>query len=116
MPGRLPVATKLRKRGAKITGIPLTAVVDCVDNLRWLLDQKADPNAKDQRGERPLVKLATEGNSNIFSPSPIQDPRWSLLLERKADLNTKGIESKHTTHTHAHTRAHIAHLIHNDTK
>ncbi|KAF4697369.1 hypothetical protein FOZ60_007454 [Perkinsus olseni] len=47
-----------------------------VDKVRKILDAKADPNAQDRTGQRPLLVAAAEGHSDVCR----------ILIERKADV------------------------------
>ncbi|KAF4669342.1 hypothetical protein FOZ61_004376 [Perkinsus olseni] len=47
-----------------------------VDEVRKILDAKADPNAQDRTGQRPLLVAAAGGHSDVCR----------ILIERKADV------------------------------
>ncbi|KAF4752256.1 hypothetical protein FOZ62_011535, partial [Perkinsus olseni] len=75
-----------------------TSKKGAVNEVRKILDAKADPNAQDRTGQRPLLVAAAEGHSDICR----------ILIERKADVtavNSLGASALALATNAGHVRA-----------
>ncbi|MGR3974010.1 MAG: ankyrin repeat domain-containing protein [Candidatus Rhabdochlamydia sp.] len=84
------VVNRMNKEGS--TPLHIAVLANQLDTVKWLLDNKANPNIKDSFGYHPLHHAAKMGNVSIAQ----------ALIAAKADINAKGNCERTPLHMAAH--------------